>query len=356
MRLEGEDSGIKEVVPLDEYLGIDKLPFKMTRQMMTEVAFIGQNQTSFKMAERMIQKMYGVSITDDLIRKVTYYVGRLVFEEDRRRSQYTYTNMKDIPYDRNIPGILYIMVDGAAYNTRIKDDTGSTWRENKLGLVFSSNNLKLRKDGKKNDIIKKEYVSYAGRVDEFKKFLFECAVRNGYGRYTHTIVVSDGATWIRNMSLELFPDAIQILDFFHLKENMYDFGKYLYPNNEKEYTKWAETIMDKLHDSLTLDVLDYLKQYNDLELPKSVDNPYTYLYNNKDKVDYKFYRDNGWFIGSGQIESGNKSVLQKRCKQTGQSWDTINIQHILTLKAKEESNLWVPYVEDFMKTADLHAF
>ncbi|MDR2094061.1 MAG: ISKra4 family transposase, partial [Treponema sp.] len=90
-----------------------------------------------------------------------------------------------------------------AINTRKKDEKGSTWRENKLGLVFSSENLKKRKDGVTQDILQKEYVSSIGKVDEFKKQLFECAVRNGYGEYRDTVIISDGATWIRNMSEEL---------------------------------------------------------------------------------------------------------------------------------------------------------
>jgi hypothetical protein len=355
LRLEGETEGPKEVVPLDEYLGIDKLPFKMTRQMMIEVAFWGQNQTSFKMAERILQKIYGVSITDDLIRKVTYYVGKVVYEEDLRRAQDIYKNMKDIPYERDIPGVLYIMTEGAAINTRIKDDEGSTWRENKLGLVFSSKDLKLRKDGETHDILKKEYVSYIGSVNEFKKFLIECAVRNGYGRYTQVVIIGDGATWIRNMCLELFPDAIQILDFFHLKENLYVFAKHLYPNNVTEYTKWAETIAGLLRKSKTAQALNMLEEYKDTKLPPGIVNPYIYLLNNKDKVDYELYRQNGWFIGSGSVESGNKTVLQKRCKQAGQSWDVVNAQYLLTLKAKEESDLWEQHVSKYISTVNLHA-
>ncbi len=36
--------------------------------------------------------------------------------------------------------------DGAAVNTRIEDENGSTWRENKSGIVFSEYDLYKRKD------------------------------------------------------------------------------------------------------------------------------------------------------------------------------------------------------------------
>jgi hypothetical protein len=46
--------------------------------------------------------------------------------------------------------------------------------------------------------------------------MFSLAVRNGYGKYKETVLIGDGATWIRSMKEELFPDAQQILDFSHL--------------------------------------------------------------------------------------------------------------------------------------------
>ncbi|MFP3154954.1 hypothetical protein LQZ18_11135 [Lachnospiraceae bacterium ZAX-1] len=47
-------------------------------------------------------------------------------------------------------------------------------------------------------INKKEYIRYVGSASEFKKHLFACALRNGYGRYQDTVVLSDGD--IKNQS------------------------------------------------------------------------------------------------------------------------------------------------------------
>jgi transposase len=30
------------------------------------------------------------------------------------------------------------------------------------------------------------------------------------------IFISDGATWIRNWQTDIFPDAVQIIDYFHV--------------------------------------------------------------------------------------------------------------------------------------------
>lgn len=46
-----KEEGVKSIAPLDCYLGIDKLPFKMTAAVMLECAYWAQNQISFQRAE-----------------------------------------------------------------------------------------------------------------------------------------------------------------------------------------------------------------------------------------------------------------------------------------------------------------
>jgi len=42
----------------------------------------------------------------------------------------------------------------------------------------------------------------------------------------------DGATWIRNMINEHYPDAVQILDKFHLIENISEYAKIIFKDNK----------------------------------------------------------------------------------------------------------------------------
>jgi hypothetical protein len=46
------------------------------------------------------------------------------------------------------------------------------------------------------------------------------------------------------------------------------------------------------------------------------------------------------YIGSGHIESGNKSVFQERLKRYGMIWNKDIAQNLLTLRCKIKSNLW----------------
>ncbi len=171
-----ELEGSNTVIPLDCALHVKGLPFKMSVSMMLEVAFYATVLDSYQAAEEIIGKIYGTPINDDTIRLVVNYIGKAVFEADCRVADECMEQLESgklsHPVDKN--GILYLETDGAALNTRFKDENGSTWRENKLGLAFSSDNIYTwkGKNGKLcHQIEKREYISYIGSVTEFKKTL-----------------------------------------------------------------------------------------------------------------------------------------------------------------------------------------
>jgi hypothetical protein len=349
--------GLRRVVPLDIHLEVDDLPFKMTVGAMLTTAYWAQNQMSYRRASEAICSVSMIETNPETVRLVADHVGNVVFEESmhtaiRLRNQFSSGGV-DLAGGKTKNGVLYIQTDGAALNTRSKNEQGSTWRENKLGLVFSSDNIRYWTDAKgrrQHRICKREYVSYVGSVDVFKWLLLSCSVRNGYGEYRKTVFLGDGAAWIRNMVAELYPDAQQILDFFHLSENVYEFAKALFKMDEDKYRPWAEDICEKLKASKYDEVLCCLRVYRDKPPSNSNVNLYSYIENNINSIDYAKYQQEGYFIGSGAIESGNRLVLQQRLKQPGMRWNEATAQPLLTLRAKYESGLWEKDVVDLLKS------
>ena len=342
--------GVKSVYPLDSYIGISGLPFKITPAALLKIAYWAQNQSSYQRAEDAIAEALRIRVGDDTIRQVTNYVGDMVFRKDCARAEEAYLALScgKLNFAHPASGVVYIQTDGAALNTRLKDDAGSSWRENKIGEVFNSKDIRYWTDHKgerQHQILRKEYISFVGAADEFKKHLLACALRNGYGQFKETVVLSDGATWIRNMAEVLFPDAQHILDFFHLCENVHTYAKALFNMDASKYMPWAKNICDHLRKSQYKLVLQKLEPMKDRKPNGCSVNLYGYISNNIRNIDYEQYEKKGYFIGSGAIESGNKLILQDRLKRAGMRWNTETAQAMLTLKTKAESNIWVRDVE-----------
>jgi len=216
-----------------------------------EVVYFAQNQMSFSRAEDVIKRVYKLNINRETIRKIAEDIGTKVFEYDSLEANKLLDNIHHIEADEKTPGIVYIMPDGAAVNTRVEDENGSTWRENKTAIAFSSRDLIKRKDGG-NIIVRKEIAPLIGTSEEFKKHALRAAVGVGYGKFTETVIIADGAVWIRNMRDDIFPDAVQILDLFHLKENVYKFSKHISKDNA-EVVRWAEDIINKIENHYAVD-------------------------------------------------------------------------------------------------------
>jgi hypothetical protein len=184
----------KYVYPLDEVLGIDKLPFKLTAAAMLEIAYWVQEVNSYQKAGEGLRKYTPISINDETIRTVANFIGSEVFCADVAVAEAAWNTLNTgklvFPDDKmKLDHILYIEVDGAMVHTRkenveekINDKTinpagseenvaKSTWMENKHGMVFSSENFvsHINKDGElEKKIGKREYISYIGPVEILK--------------------------------------------------------------------------------------------------------------------------------------------------------------------------------------------
>lgn len=307
---------------------------------MIEIAFWGQNQPSFKKASEIIKRVHGITISADMVKNVTEYIGNLLFNHLLDNANKVWEERASISIDnKKSKLILYMESDGAAVNTRIEDENGSTWKENKLAIFFSDKDMYKRKE-KANMITHKEYVSYLGNVDTFRILLFAKAAELKYWEYENLVFISDGATWLRNMINELFPEAIQILDKYHLIENIYQYANFIFNEDKKKIERFKDKIMSYCYSKEYHLIEKELKKYKNIKIPIGVCNLPVYLKNNRDKIDYSTYEKNGWFVGSGAIESSNKTVVQLRLKQAGMRWSVEGANAMLTLRCYAESGKW----------------
>jgi hypothetical protein len=147
--------------------------------------------------------------------------------------------------------------------------------------------------------------------------------------------------------LALPPDAIQILDYYHLVEKIGDWSKKAFVC-QKEQSEWMEWYEGELLEEGIGEIIEDIRERScGKEAQTEKEKLLTYLENNKNRIDYKSYREKGYLIGSGSIESANKCVIQSRLKRSGQCdmaranrWTEEGLQQIGNLRVARYSKRW----------------
>ena len=355
--------GSTSIYPKDIFMGIDSLPFKVTVDAALRIARYGATSTSYAEAAARLEEAFGYDLSDNQVREITDYIGDIVLADDIQQKEERLASYD--PKDARIAKrgrrpkkgfVLYCEVDGAMFNSRRnKEETEalrkagkSNWTENKLAVVFRSDELietsELNEDGSSvKRLGKREYIGTTQGVEEFRHRLVSLMLKNGMKDASDVVLLSDGAPWIRKTREQFFPKATQILDLFHLKENVMKFAVHLNGSDKSKYYPWWETVCGLLENGKWRDVLALAEvaEYKDTkDTPGGVPNLYHYIWNNREFIDYPSYKARGYFVGSGAIESGNKTVMQERIKLTGMRWYLESAEKLMALRAKLKSDLW----------------
>ena len=207
------------------------------------------------------------------------------------------------------------------------------WKEGRLSLV--------RPPGSVTPIFK----ATMGTVDEVGKQLWQSAIRAGAGNETRFHCVGDGAPWITNqVDLQFGPRATYLIDFCHLCEYISSAAEVI-ATQDKE--AWIEEKKDWLKDNRWPDVLNSLQPYVEGETVPDKDAPvracYRYIANRPNFLDYKNALAAGLPIGSGEIESAHRYVIQARLKIAGAWWKIENAEKMLALRVARVNCDWEKY-------------
>ena len=152
------------------------------------------------------------------------------------------------------------------------------------------------------------------------------------------------------MCEKLLLDAVQILDYYHMAENVYNYANMLYPYDDKKRTRWAETIIWYIKSDQYKKAVQTAKKAPLCEesTEKTV-NLLGSLENNKNRLNYLQYESEDLYIGSDIIEGGNKVVFQKRMKQCGMRWNVNGGQYIAALRTKAHRKMRKPPLGGFQR-------
>lgn len=306
------------------------------------MVYVGQME-SYGNGVEVLERLAGVEVSGTQLYRVTDSYGALLEAQIVQEEQSALIEQVDEGE------IVYAQMDGGMILT------DEDWREVKVGRLFRENDCQISASEKRNGSIRESrYSAYLGNYQEFMN-RFECII-SPYGHIGERLVfLSDGALWIKNWISTHYPQAVQILDFFHVKEHLAEFAELVHPDAVKR-RKWLEQQADRLVSGNLQTVLDSIRSFT-LPLLKNrgkQQNLINYLLDNEYRMQYKEYLENGLFIGSGAIEAAHRTVVQCRLKRSGQRWSETGAQNMLNLRVAHMSNQWHKVV-NLIKVASAQA-
>lgn len=155
------------------------------------------------------------------------------------------------------------------------------------------------------------------------------------------VCVSDGAVWIWAMVFQCFARRIEILDWWHALQRLWTIAQHHF-TTPSAAAAWVETQQPALAQSRLRQIVQQVRTLypRGHPLPDPIRQAITYLFHNRQRIDYAAFRQAGYPIGSGTIESACKVVVQQRMKQAGMRWSREGAQAMLALRCLLLSQRW----------------
>jgi hypothetical protein len=101
------------------------------------------------------------------------------------------------------------------------------------------------------------------------------------------------------------------------------------PDYKKRLGRWARRLINDKMEQL---IAQARQECVGKAQAQAVEKELGYFLNNVERMQYGTFRGQGFFIGSGVIEAGCKTVIGSRCKQSGMFWGEPGAENVLTLR------------------------
>ena len=239
------------------------------------------------------------------------------------------------PAPKSSAEVLVAQIDGSMVPTVEYQETESgkkkrvcSWKEIRLCCVTDP---------------EKEVTRYGvtqGTPFEAGCMMYQTSQQQGLGADTHIHGVADGAPWIAEQyEVQFGANHTFLLDFYHAAEYLAEVAR---EDIEIGREAWLESKKAQLKEGQSDQVIADLAR---LSLAKGEDSAsakaHQYFSNRREQLRYNDAIESKLLNGSGEVESGHRSVLQARLKKPGAWWDTSNAEKIAQLKVMQSNGEWI---------------
>jgi hypothetical protein len=300
-----------------------------------------------------MELLAGLSVTTKAVERTSEAIGADIEMRQQRELEQALQLNLPIPLGPRIP-VLYVEMDGTGVPVVRKETEGRAGKQDgepahtrgaKLGCVFTQTTVDEEGDPQRDEG-STTYVGAIETAEEFGRRLYAEAWRRGWGRAEKKVVLGDGAEWIWNQADLHFTGATQIVDLYHAREHLWELARQLYPQDVPAQRRWVMVKQNKLDNGQIEELVASLHSLESSHpgLTKTLQTEANYFEGNKERMRYPQFRKQGFFVGSGVIEAGCKTIIG-RLKQSGMFWTVRGANAIIALRCCQLNGKFEDYWE-----------
>lgn len=287
--------------------------------------------SSFAAAVEKVREHYGIEVSQSAVRRLTQAHGEAMQLESEVHVSLPREGVRELLAE--IDGTLLPIVEIGEELGDKRRQRLCKWQEARLCLAGQSQSVRRR------------YAATMGSVESAGRLWRACVAASGAGQTTRLHCVGDGARWIVSQVKEQFGEqATFLVDFYHLSEYLGAAAQAIAGRGAKS---WLWQQQERMKANRSAEVLAELASHREAESVQDVSAPVRrcerYMQARLEHMDYAGALERGLPIGSGEIESGNRSVLQSRLKLSGAWWTQENAEKMLALRVARVNGEWRPY-------------
>jgi hypothetical protein len=335
--------------PLDVKYGL--VPGQTTPTLASLLGVLGV-EVSFEEASRLAERFLLFRVSDNTIRKQTEGYGNAQAQVEKDWIEQAENEKSLQVRERSLThhsGRIYASLDGAHVPLQ------QEWRELKTLCWYKVEKIHPsipRKHHRQpmdaqSDLQAKEITYHCDitEAEQFGRLLWATALQNQVDTYDEVVFVSDGAVWIWRLVEKYFPQATQIVDWYHASQYLTPLAEIAFGADTEQAKQWLTQTRTDLWEGRIQDVIQACRTFLRRATSRTVaEKAITYYTHNQKRMDYARFRQQGYLIGSGTIESACKQIAAARLKCSGARWTLAGV--IATAKARAA---WLSKTWDILK-------